>query len=62
MNIKPENTIYLGDHINDIRAGIGAGTKTIACLYGYSINKKEIAYMDCGHVKKVGDIRSLIVL
>ena len=62
MNIKPENTIYLGDHLNDIRAGIGAGTKTIACLYGYSINKNEIAYMDCGHVKKVDDIRSLIVL
>ena len=62
MNIKPENTIYLGDHLNDIRAGIGAGTKTIACLYGYSINKNEIAYMDCGYVKKVGDISSFIVL
>ena len=42
LDIKPENAIYLGDHLNDIKAGICAGVKTIACLYGYSINKNEI--------------------
>ena len=61
LNIKPENTIYLGDHINDVKAGIGAGTKTIACLYGYSIDKNEINSIKCDHVKKVDEIRSFIV-
>ena len=61
LDIKPENTIYLGDHVNDIKAGICAGVKTIACLYGYSINKNEIDYMKCSQVKKVDEIQSFIV-
>ena len=62
LDIKPENTIYLGDHLNDIKAGICAGTKTVACLYGYSINKNEIDNMRCGQVKKANEIRSFIVI
>ena len=62
LDIKPENTIYLGDHLNDIKAGICAGAKTVACLYGYSINKNQIDNMRCGQVKKVNEIRSFIVI
>ena len=39
LNVSPEKTIYLGDHLNDLKAGISAGTTTIACLYGYSLQK-----------------------
>ena len=62
LDINPENAIYLGDHLNDIKAGICAGVKTIACLYGYSINKNEIDNMRCGQVKKANEIRSFIVI
>ena len=61
LDIKPENTIYLGDHLNDIKAGICAGAQTVACLYGYSINKNEVDSMKCGQVKKVEEIKSFIV-
>lgn len=31
----PQETLMVGDSINDIAAGIGAGVKTIGCTYGY---------------------------
>jgi len=33
--IAPENVVYIGDAERDIQAGNSAGTKTIACEYGY---------------------------
>ncbi|WP_028486640.1 HAD family hydrolase [Thiomicrorhabdus chilensis] len=33
--IAPENCLYLGDHPRDIEAGINAGMKTGAALFGY---------------------------
>ena len=44
-----------------IKAGICAGAQTVACLYGYSINKNEVDSMKCGQVKKVEEIKSFIV-
>ena len=35
LGIKPENTVYIGDHIRDIQAGANAGAVTIAAAYGY---------------------------
>jgi len=35
LGIKPENTVYIGDHIRDIQAGANAGAITIAAAYGY---------------------------
>ena len=35
LGIKPENTVYIGDHIRDIQAGANAGAMTIAAAYGY---------------------------
>ncbi len=32
---EPHNTIYVGDHERDIRAGHNAGMATVAALYGY---------------------------
>ena len=40
LNVKPDNCVYIGDHPGDIEAGINAGTKTIGCLYGYSLPRK----------------------
>lgn len=35
LNVSPEHTIYIGDHIRDIQAGNNAGMKTIAVGFGY---------------------------
>ena len=39
IGISPSQTVYVGDHPNDLIAGKRAGTKTIGCLYGYSLSK-----------------------
>lgn len=35
MGVKPEHSVYVGDHLRDILAGRAAGMLTIAALYGY---------------------------
>ena len=35
LNVLPEHTIYVGDHIRDIQTGNNAGMKTIAVGFGY---------------------------
>jgi phosphoglycolate phosphatase len=41
LGIKPEDTVYIGDHARDIEAGLRAGTTTIAAAYGYITNHEE---------------------
>ena len=45
LSVLPKNTIYLGDHNNDIRAGESAGAKVIGCGYGYSLKEKSTDMM-----------------
>ena len=45
LSVLPEKTIYLGDHNNDLKAGLSAGTKVIGCGYGYSLNAKSTEMM-----------------
>ena len=45
LSVLPEKTIYLGDHNNDLKAGVSAGTKVIGCSYGYSLNAKSTEMM-----------------
>ncbi len=35
LAVAPEETLYIGDHIRDIQAGLAAGATTIAAAYGY---------------------------
>jgi phosphoglycolate phosphatase len=35
LKVKPENTIYIGDHLRDIQAGKNAGMPTMAAGWGY---------------------------
>lgn len=60
LNVSPEKTIYLGDHLNDLKAGISAGTTTIACLYGYSLQKDGKDLLNCDSVDRAHDIISKI--
>tara|TARA_Y100000991_G_scaffold203055_1_gene177419 strand:+ start:167 stop:829 length:663 start_codon:yes stop_codon:yes gene_type:complete len=60
LNISPNDTIYLGDHLNDLRAGIAAGTKVIGCLYGYSLDEDSLKSDSYTYVKNVSEIISHI--
>lgn len=35
MNVSPQNCIYLGDDIRDVKASVAAGIKPIVARYGY---------------------------
>lgn len=35
LSIKPQNAVYIGDHLNDIKAANAAGVTSIAALWGY---------------------------
>ena len=37
LSISPSDCIYIGDHMKDLEAGINAGTRVIACYFGYSL-------------------------
>ena len=60
LNVRPEETIYLGDHPNDLKAGLSAGTKIIGCLYGYSLQKNSNELSDYHFVEEVSEIISKI--
>ena len=58
LNVTPDDTIYLGDHLNDLMAGEAAGTKVIGCLYGYSLDQNIVNSKGCNYVKNVSEIIS----
>jgi phosphoglycolate phosphatase len=43
LNVSPEHTIYIGDHIRDIQAGNNAGMTTVAVGFGYIPAGESIA-------------------
>lgn len=55
IGVSPSHTVYVGDHPNDLIAGKRAGTKTIGCLYGYSLSKDK-NYKDSVIVKEASQI------
>ena len=42
LSVKPEDCIYIGDHIRDIQAGRSAGMRTIAAGWGYIEDSENI--------------------
>lgn len=42
ISTAPENVVYIGDAERDIQAGNSAGSKTIACKYGYIPDTENI--------------------
>jgi len=35
LSVTPENTLFVGDHLRDIEAGLNAGCVTVSAAYGY---------------------------
>lgn len=60
LNTQASDTIYLGDHENDIRAGISAGAKVLGCLYGYSLTQSIVSSYKCSFVDSASEIISYI--
>jgi 2-phosphoglycolate phosphatase len=61
IGVDPKESVYIGDHPNDLIAGKSAGTKTIGCLYGYSLNKDGI-YPESILVNKADEIINALKL
>ena len=60
LNVSPSEVIFLGDHHNDLIAGISAGVFVIGCLYGYSLSEASKKMYDCEYVNEVNEIISKI--
>lgn len=61
LGIKPEHTVYIGDHSRDIEAGLRAGTTTIAAAYGYIANDEEASQWGAQHtVNCASELQKLI--
>jgi len=61
IGVDPKESVYIGDHPNDLIAGNNAGTKTIGCLYGYSLDKDGI-YPESILVNKADEIINALKL
>ena len=61
IGVDPKESVYIGDHPNDLIAGKNAGTKTIGCLYGYSLDKDGI-YPESILVNKADEIINALKL
>lgn len=61
LGITPENTVYIGDHLRDIEAGLKAGTTTIAAAYGYIDSQEDVSSWGAHHmVNSATQLKSLI--
>ena len=60
LDINPLNTIYLGDHINDLKAGLSAGVRVLGCLYGYSLDKNNLIKLNYPYIRDISEIYSHI--
>jgi len=60
LNVNPNETMFLGDHQNDILAGISAGVFVIGCLYGYSLSESSGKIYDCKYINNASEIISEI--
>jgi len=50
MGVKPQSSVFIGDHLRDIQAGIAAGMPTIAALYGYIPTSENPASWHASHL------------
>ena len=60
LDINPLNTIYLGDHINDLKAGLSAGVRILGCLYGYSLDENNLIKLNYPFIRDIPEIYSHI--
>ena len=58
LNTNPLNTIYLGDHLNDLKAGLSAGVKILGCVYGYSLDEDTLNKLNYPFIKDISEIYS----
>lgn len=58
MQVDPQHSVFIGDHLRDIQAGRAAGMPTIAALYGYLPVGDDPASWEASHsVHSATDLR-----
>ncbi len=60
LNVLPENTLYIGDTVFDIRAAKGAGVKSAAITYGYHSKKRLESESPDLVLRKLSDLPPLL--
>lgn len=60
LSVHPEETIFVGDSIKDMRSGKEAGCKTVLCLYGYGNKNEELIQLADYQINKFSDILQII--
>lgn len=61
LDCDPQQSLYLGDHVRDIQAGINANMPTIACTYGYIQSHEHPAQWQADHlIDDPNDINALL--
>jgi len=50
LGVKAKDTVFIGDHHRDIKAGISAGTSTIAAAYGYIDDHSALSDWQADHI------------
>ena len=60
LDAKIEELIYLGDHINDLKAGLSAGVRVLGCLYGYSLDENNLIKLNYPYIRDISEIYSHI--
>ena len=60
LKIKPENTIIIGDGINDILAGKNAGVKVCSVTYGYTKKEKLLEFNPDYIIDSIAELKNII--
>ncbi|WP_417534587.1 HAD family hydrolase [Marinobacterium stanieri] len=61
LGSRPEDSIYVGDHIRDIEAGRAAGMKTVAAAWGYLNEGESCSDWDADYIcAQAEDLRPLL--
>lgn len=62
LKVSPEDALYVGDHLNDIKAAVAAGCDSAAVLWGYGTNECiDIKLWDATYcVKDVNELKKII--
>lgn len=61
LGVKPENCVYVGDHLRDIDAGRNAGMSTVAAAWGYVLEGESAADWRADHLTEtVAELAALL--
>lgn len=61
LNVSPGQSLYIGDSYHDIKAGLGAGTTTLAVTWGINTREELAALNPDGLLESWADLKKFLV-